>query len=456
MKPYLVIAVVCMTALPLFGEMSPSQFTTMRTLSAPKTPAPEVARVNLDQDIYKKTNNALTDIRLFDAGNAEVPYVLRTAMENDTDTVSYAFRLKTRDFKSLPGNKIVIICERKKSDSIPGTLDIQTPLDNFEKVVSVAGSIDGKTWTPLADSCPIFDYSMHIDVRNTTVAFKKAAFLRYKITVDNVWEEKRSTLSQIFTEFEGDKERKKSESFIVNKEPFRINEIVFSGMSLVPRNKKPAVSRYALSITGISHDTANDTTIVLLASDKAFLRKLIAATSSTNFSRTVIVQGINDTSDEKAEWTSITSATLTSIKAGSYSREKLDIPFGGPQRYLRYRLLIINGDSPPINVTSVSAEGDVHEMVFFHNNAKEFKVCYGAADVEQPQYDVSAVLAELPETPGPSWILGAVEKKNHVPEKKSGIDPKTLLTVIFVLMVIILAGVIVVAVRKVENKDDVK
>jgi hypothetical protein len=456
MKTLICVVAVCITAIPLFGEISPSRFNSSRILSAPDTLAPEVGRFYLDADMYKKTNDALSDIRLFNAAGAEIPYVLRTAMENDTDTITYAIRMKTNNFKMLPDNKVIIVCERKKDDSIPCELELQTPLDNFEKIVSVAGSNDGKNWTTLADSSPVFDYSMHIDVRNTTVAFKKMAFLQYKILINNVWEEKQSAVSRIITEFEGKKETKKSVMFLLNKEPFRINEIVFSGISLVARSKKPRTCPYALSVAGISHDTANDTTTVLLASDKAPLRKLIVASSSTNFSRPVLIEGTNDTSDDEPEWTAITSANLVSIKAGSYSRKKLDILFDGPQRYLRYRLLIVNGDSPPIAVTSVSGEGDVHEMLFFHKNTREFRVYYCGADVEPAHYDISAVLAELPETPGAQWRLGTLVPVLSVPEKKSGINQKILLTALFFGMVVILGLVILVAVKKVESRGNDK
>ena len=55
-----------------------------------------------------------------------------------------------------------------------------------------------------------------------------------------------------------------------------------------------------------------------------------------------------------------------------------------------FRLVIENRDSPPLDVTSLSARGSVHEAVFLAEKAEPHSLLY-EAKVDAPDYDLAAL-----------------------------------------------------------------
>jgi len=330
-------------------------------------------------------------------------------------------------------------------------LFILTTLINFEKSVSVYGSNDKKRWHLLADKQPIFDYSQYVDIRNTTVSFEKKKFNYYKVTVENVWEDKWSPFSQIITESEEGKIKKKYNSFKQQQEPFRLEKISFSGYSQNIRYGKRQTSMYQLAILYSVEDTVKKITEVYLSSKREPLRKLTLKIKGSNFKRYSIVEGTNDTTDDP-QWRQIASSEIYSISAGEFSREEVGISFGEPCRHIKYRLKIINKDNTPIEVEAVTAEGDIHEVLLFHRNRRNLKVHYSSNEAKAPVYDVASVLEKTPVVNGNLWKVGSQIELGNKPKNEPFIKSKHILIIALVLMVVVLSGVLFMTVGKVEEK----
>ncbi len=455
MKILTAIILLCACAV-CQSSVNPNDFRYRKELAVLDSLQSDIGVFRLDNDIYRTTKDDLTDIRLAGRDYREVPYLIRLATRTDTVTVRYPIGLKTIEFKEVPDNSITIILSRKETDSIPDELEIRTPNVNFEKSISVYGSDDRAAWQALAVSHPIFDYSRYIDVRNTTVALKGTAFSYYKVVIGNATEVKRSPFSQIVTEA-GTRPGVRYESFLQNSEPFRIEQAAFFGVKSEVRSANPLQVAYPLPVTSSASDTVKKETLIYCRSDRQPINEICLAIASRIFRRQVLVEGTDDTS-KTADWTKLATGIVQRLTIGAFHRENLSLPINGWQRYPRYRLRIANEDNPPLEVTGVTALGGIHQIYFFRNRAETLMVYYGGEDVKPPRYDVAAMLADIPRVEGAQWRLGA-----QMPTDKKGptrygmwLSPKNILIFSLVVMVGVLALVLFLTVKKVEQSAEQK
>src|SRR5205085_7037889 len=71
-------------------------------------------------------------------------------------------------------------------------------------------------------------------------------------------------------------------------------------------------------------------------------------------------------------------------------REELSIKFP-ESRYAKYRIVIDNRDSPPLDVSGIKAEGNVYELDYLAGPDRHDRLLYGSADAERATYDTAAI-----------------------------------------------------------------
>ncbi|MCG2712755.1 MAG: hypothetical protein L6416_10610 [Candidatus Omnitrophica bacterium] len=428
-----------------------------KEIAAPKNIENEVGAVTFDSQMYLNTDNAFANLRIYDAKNNEIPYLVRKLRGKEIIIKEDPLKMKILSLEELPDNSLSIIVERdakeqKKIKFVPSELTIKTSNDNFEKTVSIYGSDNKEQWHILCENQPIFDYSRFIDLRNTRVSFNKRFFKYYKIVIDNVAQALVSSFSQIFTKYTQGKVQEEYAAFTRYEGVLRIN-----GLDFVSQEEKPVYGEkkmipYPLAIREVKINEKDKTSEIYLVSKREPLTRILFNVKSKNFKRKVLVEAADDSGSE-AKWIRLVSSELFNISAGNFYNEKLkiELPFT-ENRHVQYRVSIFNYDNAPIEVSSVKAEGSVHEIIFFHNNEKYLNVYYGGQDFKSPNYDVSSVLAEIPLVTGERWEIGQ-EKVNEKAdlEQKPIISPKQLLIIALTIMAIVLVYLITVSVKKVDE-----
>jgi hypothetical protein len=447
MRSTIAVLVLWIAAASVVAGAQAESYRYQKALRAPESLAHEVGAFRVDSDVYAHTRDGFEDLRIFDDTDAEVQYVVRYVTSVDTETCTCDVALETVEFKELPENRISVVYRRKDSDSVPAELTIETPIRNFEKYVSVYGGNDRASWETLAEHQPVFDYSQFIDVRHTSVAFAKKPFAYYKVTVDNAWQLKRSPFSQVVTGFEDKVLTRKYEAFLQHQEPLRLDRVAFSYHRTVQGKKQKR--EYPLAIDSVVADSAERSTCVYLTSSREPLRSLSLKADAGNFTRRVVIEGANDGAEPA--WHNLATTEVYSIKAGEFRRQNLDIRLPSGCRYERYRLRVLNRDNPPVGISAVAAEGDVHEVLFFHGNRRDLTVRYGAEEVRSPEYDMADVLAKVPLVEGQTWGLGEEVQVGAISPRRAVVDPKHVLVAALVLMVVVLAIVLIYGAKKVEQ-----
>ena len=148
-----------------------------------------------------------------------------------------------------------------------------------------------------------------------------------------------------------------------------------------------------------------------------------------NFSRSVEVYG-TDTVEEKrarrfggddAGQQLLASSVITKVELGSYQHDRTPIRLTGPSATERYRMVIRNLDLAALNVYGVSAEGEVHEAFFFCDPKHEYRLLYGAVEMEPPRSGVAEHAGQTVVSGVGVCMLGVEEKNPSVNAASKGI-----------------------------------
>jgi hypothetical protein len=201
-------------------------------------------------------------------------------------------------------------------------------------------------------------------------------------------------------------------------------------------------------------DKSQKATVVHVRARKEPLTELTIRTGSHNFSRSAAVEVLL-ADRHREEWHEIGRAQVSRIALGGIHRESLDVGFA-EHCESRYRIVIRNGDSPPLEITGVTARGHCYRAVFLAAAGETYCMGYGSAEAEEPSYDAAVVLASLRQRQqavearlGPEAASAAVP----APALKIGdlINDVRFLGPAIVILVAVLAWALVRAARRVNE-----
>ena len=148
----------------------------------------------------------------------------------------------------------------------------------------------------------------------------------------------------------------------------------------------------------------------------------------------------------------MTASVISKVELGEFRQDRTTIHFNRTQRYRRYRIVVRNMDSPPLNIYGAKAEGEVHEALFFRDPKRHYRLLYGTKDIDAPKYDISAVLDK---TVAPAVDVCALGDEEQNPSFNSTfatgghtiVTSRNLLVGAILLMVCTLVWLIIAAIR---------
>jgi len=372
-----------------------------RELEFPASDREELVAVPLDSDVYADTRDNFSDVRLLDGNGAEVPYVLRKSVALRSRTTQEFRPVQNPQARPLDdgGLEITFHLDPERHRLRPDGLRLVTPLRDFEHRIRVFTSKDGMDWEPVIEEGLLFDYTRFMDVRNVSVELPRDEdatndFHRhFRIVIDDVTQEQQSQLMQLTRQIAGEEEIGRSESTVIQRQPFRIDRIHVWSDVKQSEVESEQETEYSLTNLKVEQDKEHQRTVVYVDSMREPLTKLKLQTPTRNFGRTVRVEGF-DQRRLTDMWRPLSSNVLSRIDFQDLQQEQLDIQVP-PSRYSQYRLAIQNRDSPPLEVTGVEARGLVYEVVFLAVPQTAYQLVYGNSRLEAPQYDTVALKAAL-------------------------------------------------------------
>lgn len=432
----------------------PTAFPYYKELNVPETLGPGIGSVILDSDILPQLNTDRTNLRFFDRNGKEVPFLLRVKTGTTNLVRETAFSAKIESFKELPANCVEIIVSRRTNDPVPGLLVFQSAQRNFEKSVSVAGSNDRESWTPLATDQPIFDYTRYIDVRNDRIEIQPGRFVFYRITMSNVAENRTTGITEIIRQARGgDTTVTEKETAEIRKELFRVDAITMIERAVERKESEPLRQTLTIQPIRTENDDKKRVTRVTFGSAKEPIVWFDVQVRDRFFSRSVIVSGTDD-DPKDAHWTDLAAATICRVEAGAVRQDERRISMGTARRFRNYRLTIENRDNPPLMIDSVRAEAEVLEALFYQQEPMPRGLFYGGPTGQPAQYDIGAVLAAVPANEAQHWTLGS-QQSNPLYRKTTtrGPEGKTVMMAAILVMVVLLVKLIARTTKQIDSAN---
>lgn len=452
MKNIIVMAVVALVvaASTANGSIEVSQFPWCKALQPPTNTANKnVAVFPLDDEIFAATDGNYVNMRIFDQNNVEIPFQVRTQTTDKSVARERGLSLKIGPFQIKPDNRIEIVFEKKASEPIPSAVEFSTHYRNYEKQITVSGSNDRKQWQILAQDQPIYDYSRFIDIRNNRIEITPRQYAYYKVEVSNISEVRQSPLTQIIRETRGSMALKEVEKSAFTKEDFRIDRISFLEKKQVMVKGKKVITDYNVERLNVVQDQKEKTTILTFSTARQPLTALTVLAQDSNFSRPITIEA-TDATDAKSGWQTLLRSRISRIDIGRFHKDASTMGLGAPRRFRHYKITVQNLDNPPLNITGVTAKGEVHEVIFFRKPGEMYQLYYGGKNTPEPRYDIGSVLRKVGIMDADIFKAGAGEANPSygMGRKSYSINTKLLLVISIIVVVIVLALVIAATSRK--------
>jgi hypothetical protein len=333
-------------------------------------------------------------------------------------------------------------------------LEIATPLRDFEKSVTVSVSFDGATWTPLVNEALVFDYERFLDFRRTAIDLPATSARRFKVRLAGATDQQRSLVRALSRTVSDAAGVSVSESGTVETRQFRIDELRFFTAAVEGVEKETGKSD-ELDILEQTVDAEDKTTVILLDGGSLPLHELILGTEDRNFRREVLLQ-VPGVEAEDA-WRTVDRGFVHSYHVGEFREARLSLVFA-ERRSDRYRLVIQNGDNPPLRLTRVTGKSRLEEMLFLASADDRLFLFLGASSdaITAPRLDTAAILAakqsgvkrsEL--KPGPLRENPAYRKE--APADRRLLESKGLLWSIIAIVVAMMIWVLYLTLRRIDQ-----
>ncbi|MCX6998333.1 MAG: hypothetical protein NTV49_14920, partial [Kiritimatiellaeota bacterium] len=187
--------------------------------------------------------------------------------------------------------------------------------------------------------------------------------------------------------------------------PFRVDTVSFWRLETVDGAVEAARADGPLKDFSGARDPKERATIVTLDAGRRPLNRLMLDVVDNNFSRPVTLQTLVVRHGVEA-WADAGGGRLLSIALPGYARRELALDFP-EQRLGRARLVLRDGDNPPLTIRAVTGSGPVYRLLFLAEPGRRYRLLYGAASCVAPNYDLDSVLASARRGLQPAvWQLG--------------------------------------------------
>lgn len=422
-----------------------------RAVEAPTVTEASLVAVPLDAHFYRATRDGWPDVWLLDSAGQPQAFEIRVAhaAKSHMQRTVWPANRERASVKADTGLQIEIALRER--DPVPTGIQIQTPLQNFENQVTVETSADGETWERAGEPVLIFDYQQFIDARNDLVPFAAGDHRRFRITISDVTAEQESRLIELHRELQSGAEVKRVERSTVDRRPFRVERIDFYRETQELSADQPVLATWPAEDAVLRHDAESKADIFEFTSHRQPISAVTLQTPSQNFGRSVGLQAQNVRGTADESWQSLAEGRVLRLAIGDLKREDLTLKFH-ETRASRYRLVIRNGDSAPLESPTVTLTGPEYRLLFLAVPDQSYRLVYGSPNAKPGNYDVTALRAALSQNQQPQLakLAAPVQATEIIATTwKPWNDVRLQLTAIFV-MVLLLGWALYGAARSAE------
>lgn len=430
-----------------------------KEIELPPIAKEELVLVPLDVEVYAESQPNFGDLRVVDQDGNVVPYIVRKDVELRSTPTRITWKANDVALKRIDDRGLEIRFslrdDKPNRDPSPTGMRLVTPLTNFEQRVRVYGINEKGVEEPLGKEATLFDYSEHMDVRNDLIPLPENNYRKFRVEVTAITSDQESQLMELTRSLRTGTEAERQEKITVRRRPFRIDRIELFTNSLGHKESCESLRSYPIEKFTAAEDDVRKFTVITVETHREPLVEFELKTPSRNFNRRVRVEAA-ETNGSAETWRAVSTSIITRLDFGDIHRDELKLPFS-EQRSRKYRILVDNRDSPPLEFTGVEAKGHAHQLAMFATPGRKLSIYYGSDDANAPDYDVVALQAALStETPqraklGEPW---AVSVDAQPLRARSFFSNPVFLGTLIIGLTLLLAWSLYHASRRIEDLPD--
>ena len=338
-----------------------------------EVPAPGLVQVNLSVETLNIARSDLSDLRIIDGAEKEVPFLIDQPMPRAESI------MKPQDFRAeitSPETRLLITTG---TDLTIAGITLETPAGaSFIKSVRVEGSNDQKNWRTLTSGDPVF--SMGNGAARLRVQFAEGKWQFLRVVVDD------------------------------NRTP----PLPWTGARLIIPGLPAPTEPVAVTIKSRDENPGMTRLGVDLGAANLRIASLRIGATEPVFTRAITV-AVPELSEEKLREQPLSSAVLYRVDLNGKIEAHLDIPIEKQVYGRELVLLIDNGDSPPLLISDVRAERRITRLLFFAPAVGSYSLLSGNSQCDPPRYDLGQLGDQLRRA-------GAAEARVSPPALNAGYD----------------------------------
>ena len=426
----------------------------------------------LSDEIFAEVRPDFSNLRLAKRNSdrvlTEVPHFRQRMEEPEkTEPGRQWIPSKMISIEETAGNQLEMVVELIDKPGPATRLEVDTLLQDFDRLIEISGSSEGQSWVPLVKNGRIYDFARYFDIRKTEVRLPENDYRFFRVKISDAVDRQNEAIKQISRTISGGKGNAvKTITETVKDRPFRIDQLKwFTANSNPVENNISYTKTYPLENMEITGDPEQKQTHIHITSGNHPIDRFSIRTDDKNFRRAFSVlvrtKSIWRDNEETAYWKSIHRAHLFRFAFGDFHEEKLDLNFS-EQRETEYKILIENKDNPPLKITDIVAEGPRYRLICLAEKGDRFALFFGgdeAQEISTPSYDTAAIHTAMKrKLPVREFGLGPGNNNpvyRSTPQKaKPFLNSPIFLWVIIGITVVLLSRVIFSLAKKVEAEDE--
>ncbi|MBU6178640.1 MAG: DUF3999 family protein [Verrucomicrobia bacterium] len=421
-----------------------------------KTPASDAGffRIPVDAELYRHSGRDFAALRLAAERNGSLiglPWIIRPVPRPAAPSRPERLFHRIESFEEAPDHSIELVVALADGSPAAARLEIATPLRDFEKGVTVSIPGEGGSWSVLVGDAFVFDHTRFLDFRHTTVTLPETQARRFRIRIADATDEQRSRVREITRTVGEASGTTVSETSRTETRSFRVDELRFHAAPEPAETGDPDRERHVLALLS-QETTAGGETELLLDGGNLPLDRIAFTTESRNFRRPVSIQ----IPAEGDTWRTVHRGTLHVYDVGGFHDESLSLAVPGFQSD-RYRIVVENGENPPVVFAGASGETRTRDLVFLADPGDRPVVFLGGDDatLTKPSLDTAAIDAALSRSVRAATLLLGETTSNPanrdiVPPGPSLLESRGVLWSVIAVAVAVLIAALYGALRKID------
>jgi hypothetical protein len=315
-----------------------------------------LVRAALPTGVYPGAQGDLSDLRVVDDRDREVPYVVQVTTAG---TRASLVESDVQDHVGTPDG-VQFVLDTGEGRRRHSRVQLSTPDRDFRRPVRVEGSLDQTTWATLRDRAWVFDFSQepgrHAELLEVDYVPSTMRFVR--VTIGNEGGPPlRVTRAAVLLFESADEERHVAWTGAPHPEPRDASRRTVFEIDLA----RPGIPQGAIDFE----------------------------TSARDFHRAVWIE---TRARDDGDWEPSGNGVVYRIDVDGVTDERLQVRFSEVRgRWLR--VTIDDRDDPPLPISRVTVRGQRRDLLFRAEAERSYRLLYGHAEARAPSYELALVLA---------------------------------------------------------------